>query len=138
MANQRRRNRWYDVLCTTRRGIKVYVNLFNLRGRYSRVWVLYGTPSRNTRKARRGFFKYMSETRNGFFTSFTTNEVSGMRIGYDLRGRLQRSVYITPERIIGNTSSSVLRAGGYTIEVDIDFDEYWHGYYDAVSTRLRR
>ncbi|MBN1272537.1 MAG: hypothetical protein JXB26_09725 [Candidatus Aminicenantes bacterium] len=138
MSIQRRRYRWYDVLCTTRRNIKVFVNVFNIRQRYSRVWVLYGTQSRNTRKARQGFFQYMRRERNGYFASFTTREVSGMRIGIDYRGRLQRSVYISPERIVGNTPNHILTEGAYTIEVDVNFDDYDRGYEDAVSTRLVR
>ncbi|MFB0566891.1 MAG: hypothetical protein ACETWK_14590 [Candidatus Aminicenantaceae bacterium] len=139
-GQQRRRipRNWYNKLVSTRRSIRIHVRVFNLADRYSRVWLLYGTHSRNTRKARQGFFRYLKERYDEFYTDFTTREISGMRIGYDLRNRLQRDVYISAERIVGDTPSNILREGGYDISVDVDFDEYWNGYEDAVSTRLKR
>jgi len=139
-GQQRRRipRSWYNTFLTTRHTIRVHVRVYNIADRYSKVWLLYGTHSRNTRKAKQGFFRYLRERYDEFYTDFSTKEVSGMRIGYDIRNRLERDIYISAERLVGDTPSSILREGGYDISLDVDFDEYWNGNDDALSTRLKR
>jgi len=133
-----RRNRdWWETLCDTRNAIHVKLRVHNLNDNYSEVWLLYGTPSRNTQRAREGGFRFLSG-RNEFREDFYTRQVSGMRIGYDVNNRLRGDIIIPVDKLVGNTPIDVLRAGGFELTVEVNFDAYRRGDDHACVTSIRR
>lgn len=127
---------WWETLVHTNYNIRVSVHVFHLADHYSSVWMLYGTPSRNTDKARQGYFRYLRG--NGEFDAdFQTREVSGMRIGYDLSGRFVRDIIIPVSKLVGDTPDYILRRGNFNLGVVADFDRYYNGDDSGVRTTLR-
>ncbi len=132
------RNRnWWETLCDTRNTIHVKLHVYNLNDNHSAVWLLYGTPSRNTQRAREGGFRYLSG-RNEFYEDFYTRQVSGMRIGYDLYNRLRGDIIIPVSKLVGDTPMDVLRGGGFELTVEVDFEAFRRGDDHACVTTLRR
>jgi len=131
---------WWDTYVRTNRDIRISVRVYNLNDRYSAVWLLYGTPSRNTAKAREGFFRFFSGRggRGEFYTDFQTREISGMRIGYDQGNRFVRDIIIPVDKLVGDTSIDVLRSGGYNLDIEADFDAFSNGDDRAVKTSLKK